>query len=195
MKSPFLIPLLFLPLVGCETFNQPLESDGANPLDPPGRSTPTAEASDPYGPLFTPGTFLQTVSPQTAFFAKFPKAEDQPIKTLGDYTDVKVISSKGSYVKIEVVDTGDVGYVPSVMLGEKRSPDEVPVTFAEGELPVGQDVSADLLLPQPSDILPPSSDLSDLPAIAPDPEIPGIEAPEELGAEAPAVVDPSLPAE
>ena len=137
----------------------------------------------------------RTVSPQTAFFAKFPKAEDQPIKTLGDYTDVKVISSKGSYVKIEVVDTGDVGYVPSVMLGEKRSPDEVPVTFGEGELPVGQDVSADLLLPQPSDILPPSSDLSDLPAIAPDPEIPGIEAPEELGAEAPAVVDPSLPAE
>ena len=181
MKSPFLITLLALPMVSCETFNQPLASSGPNPLDPPGRGSSEAVVSDSYSPLFTPGTFLQTVSPQTAFFPKFPKAEDQPVKTLDDYTDVKVISSKGSYVKIEVVDTGDVGYVPSVMLGEKRSPNEIPVTPGIDEIPE----APELLLPEAPEL--PFPEAPDLPSIAPDPEVPGIEPP--------VIVDPSLPAE
>jgi hypothetical protein len=38
-----------------------------------------------------------------------------------------VVSVKGSYVKVELIDSGAVGYVPSMMLGEKRSPHKVPV--------------------------------------------------------------------
>ncbi len=161
-------------LASCGSMNQPLGSgDGSNPLDAPGSGTATQE--DPYGPNFTPGTFLQTISPNTAFFSSFPKGNDQPTKTLSNHTDVKVISTKGSYVKVEVVDTGEVGYVPSVMLGEKRSPQEVPVTPAAGEVDVTPGAA-----PEPEV---PSID----PPVAPEPEVPGIQAPE--------VVDPSKPAE
>lgn len=178
-SSLIYLPTVALALVSCDTFNQPLGAgDGGNPLDPPGRGSSIAVAEDPYGPLFTAGTFLQTVSPQTAFFPHFPKAEDQPTKTLGDYTDVKVISTKGSYVKVEVVDTGEVGYVPSVMLGEKRSPNEIPVTPGAGEVPVTPGIAPELTLP----------DTPDIPdTIAPDPEVPGLKPPE--------IVDPTLPAE
>ncbi len=161
-------------LVSCDLLNQPLGgSDANNPLDAPGASAATAE--DPYGPTFSPGTFLQSLSPSTAFFIQFPKDTDQPTKTLPDYTDVKVISTKGSYVKVEVVVTGEVGYVPSVMLGEKRSPNEVPVTPAAGVILVTPG-----LAPEPEAA-------SDVPFVAPEPENKGIEPPQ--------VVDPSKPAE
>ncbi|MBT8036579.1 MAG: hypothetical protein KJO21_03445 [Verrucomicrobiae bacterium] len=160
---------LTLALVSCDSFNRPL-GDSSNPLDSPGRGMVVAD--DPYGPAFTPGTFLQTISPNTAIFSRFPRENDQPNKVLPDLTDVKVISTKGSYVKIEVVDTGEVGFVPSVMLGEKRSPNEVPVTLGAGEIPVTPGMALD-----PSDV----------PFVAPEPEIPGIEPP--------VVIDPSRPAE
>ncbi|MCP5537652.1 MAG: hypothetical protein H7A51_15645 [Akkermansiaceae bacterium] len=161
-------------LVSCDSINKPLGgSDAYNPLDAPGAGASAQQ--DPYGPAFTPGTFLQTVSPNTAFFTKFPKETDQPVKTLPDYTDVKVISTKGSYVKIEVVDTGEVGFVPSVMLGEKRSPNEVPVTPDPGEVPVTPGMAPEPEAP------------SDVPEVAPEPEDPGLEPPQ--------AVDPSQPAE
>lgn len=170
-------------LVSCDSFNKPLGgSDAYNPLDAPGGAASAAE--DPYGPAFTPGTFLQTVSPSTSFFAKFPKESDQPSKILADYTDVKVISTKGSYVKIEVVDTGEVGYVPSVMLGEKRSPNEVPVTPGAGEVPVTPGMAPE---PEVPSIEPEVPSAPDVPAVAPEPEIPGIEPP--------VAIDPTKPAE
>jgi len=130
MKGLLFYPLsllfgaLFL-LTGCDSMNRPLGDGSYNPLDPPGT---TASELDPYGAVFAPGSFLQTISPSTAFFDRFPGIEDQPSKILPDYTDVKVISTKGSYIKVEVIQTGDIGYVPSVMLGEKRSPEEIQVT-------------------------------------------------------------------
>lgn len=184
------IALLTLPaaaclsMVSCDSLNKPLGgSDAYNPLDAPG-GTVASENADPYGPAFTPGTFLQTVSPSTAFFLKFPKEEDQPSKILPDYTDVKVISSKGSYVKVEVVDTGEVGYVPSVMLGEKRSPEEVPVTPPATDVPVIPGEAPEPEVPGIPDQPQPEPDA---PAVAPEPEVPGIEPPK--------VVDPSKPAE
>ena len=58
----------------------------------------------------------------------YPRIEDQPYKLLPDSTEVKVVSLKGSYAKVEVVRSGEVGYVPSIMLGEKRSSNQVPLT-------------------------------------------------------------------
>jgi hypothetical protein len=58
----------------------------------------------------------------------FPRIEDQPHKLLPDFTEVKVVSLKGSYAKVEVVHSGEVGYVPSIMLGEKRSPNRGSLT-------------------------------------------------------------------
>jgi hypothetical protein len=161
--------------------NASLGGGGYNPLDAPGGMN---SQQDPYGPAFTPGSFLQTVSPSTAFFAKFPGQEDQPSKILPDYTDVKVVSTKGSYVKVEVVDTGEVGYVPSVMLGEKRSPNEVPVTPGVGEVLVTPDLDPAAGASAGASDIPL---VPNVPAVAPEPEHPGIEPPQ--------VVDPSRPAE
>ena len=36
----------------------------------------------------------------------FPRIEDQPYKLLPDSTEVKVVSLKGSYAKVEVVRSG-----------------------------------------------------------------------------------------
>jgi len=127
------IPLVACALVSCD-FNQPLPNNGYNPLDAPGGNQ--AAATDPYQSSFTPGAFLQTVSPMSAFYSKYPKDMEQPNKTLPDNTDVKVISTKGTYVKVEVVDSGDVGYIPSVMLGAKRSANEVLVTSGTSGFPV-----------------------------------------------------------
>lgn len=131
--SMFTIPLVACALVSCD-FNQPLPHTGYNPLDAPGGNQ--SAATDPYQASYTPGAFLQTVSPMTAFYFKYPKDMEQPNKTLSNYTDVKVISTKGTYVKVEVVHSGDVGYIPSVMLGAKRSPNEVPVTADRSGFPV-----------------------------------------------------------
>ena len=39
-----------------------------------------------------------------------------------------MVSLKGSYAKVEVVRSGEVGYVTSIMLGEKRLSNQVPLT-------------------------------------------------------------------
>ena len=137
MKCVFLLALSAAAsciMISCSALNQPFEdSSSFNPLDAPGTTAQSQE--DPYGTVFTPGTFLQTVSPSTSFFKDLPKDDDQPTRILPDYTDVKVVSAQGSYVKIEVVDTGEVGYVPSVMLGEKRAPEEIPTSGEPIDLP------------------------------------------------------------
>ena len=159
-------------LVSCGGMNRAMDG-GYNPLDSPGGAS--AGQQDPYGPMFAPGSFLQTVSSSTAFFVRFPNTEDQPNKILSDYTDVKVISTRGAYVKVEVVNTGEVGYVPSIMLGEKRSSNRLSVTPGAGEI-----------LGTP-DILPEPQVPSVTPEVTPEHEIPGIYSP--------GITDPSKPAE
>jgi len=129
---------LALSLVSCD-FNTPLPNNGYDPLDGPGANGQFGIV-EPQGPSYLAGSFLQTTSPMTAFYSRFPSAMDQPDKTLPARVDVKVISTKGSYVKVEVVNTGDVGYVPSVMLGEKRSANEVPVTGTPRDVQGGPSV-------------------------------------------------------
>ena len=193
------ITLLTLPaaaclsIVSCDSLSQPLGgSDAYNPLDAPG-GTIAADSADPYGPAFTPGTFLQTVSPSTSFFNNYPKDDDQPSKILPDYTDVKVISSKGSYVKVEVVDSGEVGYVPSVMLGEKRGPEEIPVSGSPTDVP--GDLAPEPEVPgleppvveDPAAAPAPEPGAAIQPGAAPEPTIKGLEPPK--------VVDPAKPSE
>lgn len=128
---------LFLPsmaaalLVSCDIHSSLPNNGGYNPLNPPGAGSELN--SGDHGSIYTAGAFLQTISPTTAFFAFLPKGTEAPTKVLPLGTDVKVISTKGSYVKVELVNTtGEVGYIPDVMLGVKRSPNEVPVTPAGG---------------------------------------------------------------
>ncbi|MGJ8676024.1 MAG: hypothetical protein ACSHX0_00760 [Akkermansiaceae bacterium] len=187
-------------LVSCGSIGQPFEpSDGFNPLDIAGQSA-VAASSDSNTDGYEQGAFLVTTSPNTILFSKFPSnASDQPSLILAEYTDVKVISTKSSYTKIEVVDTGEVGFVPTIMLGEKRSENEIPVIPGAEYLPTDeqipsllpdgvepysteyQDPALELAVPFSQPLTEPSLDSSDL---YPADDVPPVET-----------VNPLLPAE
>ena len=122
---PLVSVLIWCQLVSCNNSYRPSSSDRG--WSGPPRAIPADELDD-YGPDFTPGSYLQTINPSSPFFMSYPRIEDQPYKLLPDSTEVKVVSLKGSYAKVEVVRSGEVGYVPSIMLGEKRSSNQVPLT-------------------------------------------------------------------
>ena len=121
---PLVSVLIWCQLVSCSNSYRPSSSDRG--WSGPPRAIPADELDD-YGPDFTPGSYLQTINPSSPFFMSYPRIEDQPYKLLPDSTEVKVVSLKGSYAKVEVVRSGEVGYVPSIMLGEKRLSNQVPL--------------------------------------------------------------------
>ncbi|MFT6498319.1 MAG: hypothetical protein ACJAT6_000447 [Akkermansiaceae bacterium] len=97
--------------------------------------------------------------PNAFFFRSIPKGNARADKVLAVATPLKVVSSKGAYVKVEL-DSGDVGYVPEIMVIERGGPSEAP-----GIGPV----------PPPVDPGSPSGT-----GIAPPPEVPGITAPVKI---------------
>lgn len=131
-------------LLGCVDVYSP-SGRGYNTQGPP-RAVP-ADGYESDISLFTPGSYLQTLSPNTAFFLTFPRFEDRPHKILPDYTDVKVVSLKGPYVKVELVNSGEVGYVPSIMLGKKRSLSQLPESPPVNERELEPEISPELIDP------------------------------------------------
>ena len=106
------------------SFNDPL--DGSfNPLDSPGSGSGTAAVED-TGPRYVTGQFVETTMPNTAFFGRVPRPNEQPSRTLASATPLRVISTQGTYVKVEM-ESGEIGYVPAIMVGEKPSPNEIPI--------------------------------------------------------------------
>lgn len=110
--------LAALGLAACGSLSGPLNSSGDfDPLRAPGnfnKSTPSG------GSQFTAGQFVQAAIENTAFFNQRPKGEADADKLLKQGTSMKVISLSGSYVKVEL-DSGEVGFVPSVMLEDPGS--------------------------------------------------------------------------
>jgi len=78
---------------------------------------------------------------------------------------MKVVSNKGTYVRVEL-DSGSVGFVPEIMIAERRSANEVPITGPEVPLPDMGSVPP---------IVEPGIDSGE--GIAPPPEIPGTPPP------------------
>jgi hypothetical protein len=111
-------------LASCADFNRPLDSS-FNPLDPPGMRT-GEDVVDVTTPAYTPGQWLETTIPGTAFFKTLPKATEQPDKLLEPGTVLKVIAVADTYVQVEQ-ESGEVGYVPSIMVGQRPAEGEVPV--------------------------------------------------------------------
>ncbi len=103
-----------LSLVACETFNAPLNSDGSfDPLRAPGSGMNNVDTS--YGPTIYPGQFVTANIPNTAFYKNKPKGSEDADKLLKLGTNMKIVSDDGAYVKVEL-DSGEVGWVPSVMV-------------------------------------------------------------------------------
>ena len=106
-------------------------------------------------PAYTPGQWLETTLPSTAFFHSI-SANGQPSKTLPMGTVLKVISTEGTYVQVEL-ESGDVGYVPAIMVAERPAAGQVPI------VPLG-----------PDDFVPPPvPGLGPIPGVgsAPEPEV------------------------
>jgi hypothetical protein len=121
-------PLLIFPaslaLVACETFNTPLAGDGSfDPLSAPGSGFRQANTS--YGPSNTPGQFVTASIANTAFYKHKPKGSEDADKLLNFGTNMKIISDDEAYLKVEL-DSGEVGWVPSVMVASATQ-DVAPV--------------------------------------------------------------------
>jgi len=110
---PVLSATAALALVGCASMNSPLTSSGSfDPLSPAGGSVRAGTSS---GTSFKAGQFVQSTIDNTAFFSKRPKGDADADKLLPRNTEMKVISADSSYVKVEL-DSGEVGFVPAVMV-------------------------------------------------------------------------------
>lgn len=124
MKSSTMLPLAAsLSLVGCgqmvSNLQQPITSD-YNPLDGPSAPSLRNKSFQPTGPTFKPGEWVETAMPNSTFFYKIPKGNATADQVLGKGSPLKVISTKGSYVKVEL-EGGTVGFVPAIMVAEPSS--------------------------------------------------------------------------
>ncbi len=122
--TPAISAIAFLSLAACDTMTGPVTNGGYNPLLPAGGgnlSTPTA------GTTFSAGQFVRAAMDNTAFFQSRPKGEADADKLLKRGTSMKVISTSDSYVKVEL-DSGEVGFVPSVMLEDPNAAQQMPTT-------------------------------------------------------------------
>lgn len=142
--APMFVAVMFCHgLVSCGNAYDPSSGRGDDRFGAP-RAIPTDDP-EMYGPEILPGRYLQTVSVNTVFFNNYPNIYDRPDRILPNFTDVKVVSVKGSYVKVELINTGAVGYVPSMMLGEKRSPRNSQVAPQDNGGQLVPDITPDLI--------------------------------------------------
>ncbi len=121
---PVLSAIATIGLVACETMNAPISSGSFDPLSAPGSERGMNVTS---GPSFSAGQFVRASLDNTAFFKKRPNGDADADKVLSRGTSMKVISTSGSYLKVEL-DSGDIGFVPSVMVEDPNAAPSVPMT-------------------------------------------------------------------
>ena len=172
MKCTSAFPVVIvLGLAACDTMNRPITSGDFDPLRPPGS---TSTPSTTSGPVFTAGQFVRAAMDNTAFFKNRPKGGDVDAdKLLVRGASMKVISTSDSYVKVEL-DSGEVGFVPSVMVEDPNAVSGAPAVNP-GEFQVYPPVGgfAQPLPPVPSGELPPEGAI---PTVI-DPEAPAATSP------------------
>lgn len=125
---PAISAIAFLSLVSCDTMTGPVTGSKYDPLLPAGSSNLSAPSA---GVTFSAGQFVRASMDNTAFFKNRPKGDTDADKLLKRDTSMKVISTSDSYVKVEL-DSGEVGFVPAVMLEDPNAAPRTPTT-APGE--------------------------------------------------------------
>ncbi len=111
--------IALLSIVSCDTFNTPLNTSGD--FDP--LRTAGGGASGPNlatGPTYRAGQFVRAALDNTAFYKSKPRGEANADQLLKRGTSMKVVSSGSSYLKVEL-DSGDIGFVPVVMIEDSSS--------------------------------------------------------------------------
>jgi hypothetical protein len=125
-----LIPASFA-IVACEMVSRPISSGSFDPLAAPGSGS-RAEAPS-FGPELSPGTFVTANIPNTGFYKNKPKGSEDADKLLTQGTNMKIVSTDADYVKVEL-DSGEVGWIPSVMVASSSAAPEAYPT--DGTYPV-----------------------------------------------------------
>ena len=106
--------------------NAPIGESGYDPLNPPGGMNMASTTTQ----RFTPGQFVRAAIDDTAFYRQRPRGDGDADQLLRKNTQMKVISTAGSFVRVEL-DSGEVGFVPSVMV---EDPDFAPIQYGEDAL-------------------------------------------------------------
>lgn len=122
---PALSALAVLSLAACDTMTGPITSGDFDPLGPPGGNI--NKPSFTTGPSFKGGQFVRAAIDNTAFFKARPKGDADADKLLTRGTSMKVVSTTGSYTKVEL-DSGEIGFIPSVMLEDSSKVLATPTT-------------------------------------------------------------------
>ena len=178
-----LLPILSVPVLGvfltaCDTINRPLGGSGDfDPLNAPGGGT-HANVVDANSNSFHPGQFVKTAMDNAAFFKQRPKGDADADRLLKANTPMKVVSTDGSYIKVEL-DSGEVGYVPSVMAVDQSSVD-TPMSGAMQVAPLPPGATPKDPVPEsgtPSEGAIPTSIDPEAPATAPKKDAPADAAP------------------
>ena len=99
-------------LAACGTSNGPTGFGTADPLRAPG-SDVSSSSIETEG--FSAGQFVRAAVDNTAFYLKRPNGDADADKLLRRGSSMKVISTSGNYLKVEL-DSGEVGFVPPVMV-------------------------------------------------------------------------------
>ena len=121
---------IVLGLAACDTMTRPITNGEFDPLRPPG----SGRSNTNPGVTFSAGQFVRASMDNTAFFKSRPKGDMDADKLITRGSSMKVISQNDSYVKVEL-DSGEVGFVPSVML-ENPNATPAPSLTHTGEFQV-----------------------------------------------------------
>lgn len=161
MKRLHLFPAAILALAfsACES-GQTIDSGGFDPLVAPGSGRRGPDVVDAG---LRPGQFVRTSMDNVAFFKKRPSGNADADKLLTANTEMKVISDDGSYVKVEL-NSGEVGYVPSVLVADRSAPQDVPASVPSGN-------EFQVYPPVPGATVPTDPNVPDIPPVI-DPEAP-----------------------
>ena len=174
-RNLLILAPLALVVASCET-GTVISGGDFDPLTPPGSGrTPTVAQRG-----LKPGSYVRA-SMETAFFKDRPKGDATAEKTLPANSEMKVISDDGSYAKVEL-DSGEVGFVPSVLVGDHSaapavSPDAIQVyPPVPGSVPPVIDPTAPVIPPVIDPDAPVIPDEVPVPDVEPAPLPPGNEA-------------------
>jgi len=163
--QPFLLGTMGALISSCGGLALSRDYDSSNnPLDSPG-SQRGAEAIN-GGPRYAPGSYVEVTDANAGLYRRFPKGDMQPSAKLVPGTQLKVLSEKGSYVKVET-ESGQIGYVPAIMVSDRVS--DSTLVPLEGTAVVLAPVD-----PADPESLQPLSPADASSFVAPEPEVPPI---------------------
>jgi hypothetical protein len=168
---PAMAAMAVMSLVSCDTMTGPITTGDFDPLRPPGGNIAKVT---PENSSFIAGQFVRAAMNNTAFFKSRPNGDADADKLLKQDTSMKVVSTMGSYLKVEL-DSGEVGYVPSVMVEDPKRA-QVPIVPVGGEYPIYPPVQTGIGEPLP--VIDPASQPPDgaIPTVI-DPDAPKNPAP------------------